>query len=265
MALQNWPVQGGEMKITRVDAFAVDAGWRPWLFVKIQTDEGITGYGECSDGNHPYGVMGSAKDFEKALLGRDPRQILGLGMDIWRIMRQAPGGIAQRAAAGIDCALWDIKAKALGVPVYSLLGGPTRDRVRLYWSHCGTSRASFGHIIGTPPIRTLADITAIGKAVLGRGFTALKTNVVIPGDPATVYFPGFFGNYASEEPGAVDLNLGPALSRHIEEYIGTWREAVGPEVGIALDLNSNFKTEGFVRICRTVEQFSPMWVELDVW
>jgi L-alanine-DL-glutamate epimerase-like enolase superfamily enzyme len=251
------------VKITRVEPLAVDAGWRPWLFVKIETDEGLTGYGECSDGNHPYGVTGSVRDFEKALVGRDPGRILSLDADVRRIARQAPGGVAARAAAGIDCALWDIKAKALGVPVCALLGGPTRDRIRLYWSHCGTSRARFGEIIGTPPIRSLADVAALGKEVVARGFTALKTNIVLPGDPAGLHMPGFFGNYAAEEPGAVDLNLTPALLRHVEAYVGTWRAAVGPDVEIALDLNSNFKTEGFVRLCRAVEQFDPMWVELD--
>ena len=94
--------------------------------------------------------------------------------------------------AGIELALWDIKAKALGVPVYELFGGPLRDRMRLYWSHCGTTRAR--HRQRARARRRCArydDITALGKEVVARGFTALKTNIVIPGDPATVYFPGF--------------------------------------------------------------------------
>jgi len=253
------------MKITRVEPLTVSAGWRPWLFVKVETDEGITGYGECSEGRNLNGVIGCLKDMEVAVVGRDPRAIELLNVDMYRVIRQSAGGIAQKAVAGIDAALWDIKAKALGVPVYELLGGPTRDKVRLYWSHCGTSRANFSHILGTPPIRSLADITALGKEVVRRGFTALKTNIVIPGDPAKVYMPGFVGNYALSDLGLVDLNASGALVSHIENLIGTFREAVGPDVDIALDLNFNFKTEGFLRIARALEPFRMMWVEIDTY
>ena len=78
--------------------------------------------------------------------------------------------------------LWDIKAKALGVPVYELVGGPTRTRQRVYWSHCGSSRAGNWEIIGVPPLRTWNDVTALGKEVVERGFTALKTNIIYPGE-----------------------------------------------------------------------------------
>ncbi|MHB9091529.1 MAG: mandelate racemase/muconate lactonizing enzyme family protein [Chloroflexota bacterium] len=253
------------MKITRIKPLVCDAGWRPWLFVKVETDEGLVGYGECSEGRNPRGVIGCVEDFESVLLGRDPRAIELLNADLYRVIRQSPGGIAQKAVAGIDEALWDIKAKALGVPVYELLGGPTRDSVRLYWSHCATSRARFPHILGTPPIRTLDDIRDLGKEVVQRGFTALKTNIVIPGDPARLYMPGFIGNYAGTELSLVDLNLDNALLSHIEAYIGTWREAVGPDVDIALDLNFNFKTDGFRRIAQALEPFRLMWVEIDTY
>ena len=76
------------------------------------------------------------------------------------------------------------------MPVYELFGGPLRDRVRLYWSHCGTTRArAWAHMLGTPPLKTYDDIAALGREVVARGFTALKTNIVIPGDPATVLLP----------------------------------------------------------------------------
>ena len=61
------------MKITNIDTYIVDAGWRPWTFVKVETDEGITGYGECSDGKAPQGVVGTIKDLAPVLLGKDPR------------------------------------------------------------------------------------------------------------------------------------------------------------------------------------------------
>ena len=248
------------MKITNIETFIVDAGWRPWIFVKVETDEGITGYGECSDGRNPNGVAGIIKDLTPLLIGRDPRAYEMRFWDMIRGSRQSPGGIAAKGIAGIECALVDIKAKALGVSVVELFGGPTRDDVRVYWSHCGSSRARNFELIGVPPLRTMDDIAALGREVVEKGFTALKTNIVIPGDPATVYFPGF-----SNGPGTTDGNVTPQLLRHIETLIGTFREAVGPDVGINLDLNFNFKPEACMRIAKVLEPFDMLWLEIDMY
>ena len=172
------------MKITNIETFIVDAGWRPWTFVKIETDEGVTAYGECSDGRSPRGVVGTIEDLKPLLIDKDPRAFEMRFWDMLRGTRQSPGGIAAKAIAGIDCALIDIKAKALGISVAELFGGPTREKVRVYWSHCGTSRARYPDILGTPPIRTMEDISNLGREVVERGFTALKTNIVMPGDPS---------------------------------------------------------------------------------
>jgi len=97
------------------------------------------------------------------LIGQDPRPVERLYWDMLRRMRQNSGGVSHKAMAGIELALWDIKAKALGVPVYELFGGPMRDRMRLYWSHCGTTRARMGQFLGTPPLKTYDDIAALGR------------------------------------------------------------------------------------------------------
>ena len=248
------------MKITNIETFIVDAGWRPWIFVKVETDEGITGYGECSDGRSPNGVAGTIKDLTPLLIGKDPRAYEMRFWDMIRGSRQSPGGIAAKAIAGIECALVDIKAKALGISVVELFGGPTRDEVRVYWSHCGTSRARHFELIGVPPLRTMDDIAALGREVVEKGFTALKTNIVTPGDPASVYFGGFGGG-----PGTTDGNVTSQLLRHIETLIGTFREAVGPDVGINLDLNFNFKPEACMRIAKVLEQFDMLWLEIDMY
>ncbi len=248
------------MKITRVETLHCDAGWRVWSFVKIQTDEGITGYGECSNPKASHAVAGCVRDLEGLLLRRDPRPVEKIYWDMYRQVRQNHGGIAAIAIAGIDSALWDIKAKALGVPVYTLFGGPTRKQVRLYWSHCGTSRARAADLIGVPPIRSMEDIRKLGEEVVNRGFTALKTNIVIPGDPATVHMQGFEGG-----PGTTDQVATPDLIRHIETLIGTFRDAVGSNVDINLDLNFNFKAESCVRIARAVEKFNLLWLEIDIY
>jgi galactonate dehydratase len=248
------------MKITQIDTFVVDGGWRPWQFVAVRTDAGLTGYGECSDGRNPYGVVGTVRDFEPILVGRDPRPVELLYWDMYRMARQSPGGIAAKAIAGIELGLWDLKAKVLGVPVYELFGGPLRERQPVYWSHCGTSRARHAAVIGVPPLRTIDDFFRLGEEVVRRGYRALKTNIVFPGDPASTYFPGFGGG-----PGTTDQNVTPELLRHIETQIGTLRRAVGPDVGVALDLNFNFKPEAARRIARALAPFDLMWLELDMY
>ena len=248
------------MKIAKVETLHCDGGWRPWTFVRVETDDGLVGWGECSVSRSPYGIAGAVRDMEDLLLGQDPRPVERLYWDMLRRTRQNLGGVTHKAIAGVELALWDIKAKALGVPVYELFGGPLRDRMRLYWSHCGTTRARLGDFLGTPPLRSYADITALGKEVVARGFTALKTNMVIPGEPATVYFPGFASGINTTDGAPTVEVLGA-----VERLIGTFRDAVGPDVGLCLDLNYNFRTEGVLRVAKLLEPFDMQWVEYDNW
>ena len=88
------------MKISGIETFVVDAGWRPWAFVKITTDEGVTGYGDCSDGRSPNGVVGTIEDLKPLLIGQDPRAFEMRFWDMIRGTRQSPGGIAAKAIAG---------------------------------------------------------------------------------------------------------------------------------------------------------------------
>ena len=112
------------MKIARVEVLHCDGGWRPWTFVRVETDGGLVGWGECSDNRSPYGIAGCVRDMAHLLIGQDPRPIERLYWDMLRHTRQNLGGVTHKAIAGIELALWDIKAKALGVPVYELFGGP---------------------------------------------------------------------------------------------------------------------------------------------
>lgn len=248
------------MKITNIESFIVDGGWRPWIFVKVETDEGVTGYGECSDGRNPNGIVGCIRDLTPLLINQDPRPYEMRFWDMIRGARQSPGGIIAKAIAGIECALIDIKAKALGISVVELFGGPTRENVRVYWSHCGSSRVNNYQLLGVRPLKTMNDISLLGREVISKGFTALKTNIIIPGNPASVYFPGF-----GSGPGTTDGNVSNGLLCHIEELIGTFRQAVGKDVDINLDLNFNFKPEACMRIAKVLEQFDLLWLEIDMY
>jgi L-alanine-DL-glutamate epimerase-like enolase superfamily enzyme len=248
------------MKITNIETFIVDAGWWPWIYVKVDTDAGVTGYGECSEPRSPHGVVGTIDDLKPVLVGKDPRSYEMRFWDMLRGTRQSPGGIAAKAIAGVELALLDLKAKALGISVVELFGGPTRDNVRLYWSHCGTYRARYPEILGTPPLRTMEDIAALGREVVQRGYTAFKTNMVIPGEPAYTYGGGFGGG-----PGTTDQVVTTAMLQHLEALIGTFRDAVGPEVDINLDLNFHVKPEGCMRIAKLLEPFNLLWLEIDMY
>jgi galactonate dehydratase len=248
------------VRIRRVEAIHCDAGWRPWTFVKVETEDGLVGWGECSDGRNPHGVAGCLRDYEAALVGQDARAIEARYWDMFSVARQNLGGVAHKAIAGVELALWDVKAKALGVPIYELLGGPLRERVRLYWSHCGTTRIRHAEELGLPPLRSMADVAELGREVVRKGYTALKTNILFPGSPGRVYSPGF-----ATGAGSTDGTISVEVLDQIERLIGTLREAVGREVGIALDLNYNARTEGALRIARLLEQFDVQWLEYDNW
>ena len=116
------------------------------------------------------------------------------------------------------------------------------------------------NLLGVPPLKSMDDIAALGREVVEKGFTALKTNVIFPGDTASVHFGGFGGG-----PGTTDGNVTSQVLRHIETLIGTFREAVGPDVSINLDLNFNFKPEACMRIAKVLEQFDMLWLEIDMY
>lgn len=244
------------MKITKVETFVVDAGWRAWTFVKVETDEGITGWGECSETRMPQGIVGAVADLSPHIIGQDPRAYEARFADMVRATRSSAGGISAKAMAGIEGALVDITARSLGISVAQLFGGPTRDRVRLYWSHCGTTRVRHHDLVGTPPLQSWNDVTTLAKEVVARGFTALKTNVIIPGKGTWV--SGFDGLMGPNDEWAPTW-----LIAHIEKLIGTIRDAVGSDFDINLDLNFHFKPEACMRIAKVLESFNLHWLEFD--
>ncbi len=146
------------MKITQLSTFAVPPRW---LFLKIETDEGISGWGEPVLEGRAQSVAAMVDELSDYLIGKDPRNI----EDLWTVMYRGGfyrgGGIHMSAIAGIDQALWDIKGKALSVPVSELLGGPVRDKIRVY-SWIGGDRP--------------ADTAEAARSAVGAGFTAVKMN-----------------------------------------------------------------------------------------
>jgi galactonate dehydratase len=250
------------MRIAKIEDLHCNAGWRDFSFLKITTDDGLVGWSEFMENFGAEGLSGVIERLGERLIGMDPRPVEKITAFLHGLTRQTPYGINQQAIAAIENALVDIKAKALGIPVYELLGGPVRDRLRLYWSHCGTWRVSFADRIkawtGFEPIRTLADVKRAGAEVAARGFKGLKTNIMLFDGPAPrIHMPGFNGE------GWPALNIDRSLVDAITAELDAFRSGAGPSVGLHLDLNFNFKTEGYIRLAQALEPFDLVWLEID--
>ena len=125
------------MKITAIRTFTTNAGERPRALVKVETDEGIHGWGECYNFG-PDLALGPTLDYIFELIkGEDPRRIEFIMLKLFQQMRFPPGAVGLSAMSGLDHALWDISGKAAGLPVYMLLGGAVRDRIQVYRSIAG--------------------------------------------------------------------------------------------------------------------------------
>ena len=149
---KNAPIPAKDnLKVTRLETFLVKPRW---MFLKVHTNAGIIGYGEPITEGRALTCREAVKEIEPYLIGKDPRRVAHHWQAIYRHAFYRGGPILTSALSGIDQALWDIKGKALGVPVYELLGGPTRDRVRVY-AHSGTPESM--------------------KRDMEKGFTAFKT------------------------------------------------------------------------------------------
>lgn len=250
------------MKIVKVETFQCDAGWRPWLFIKISTDEGIHGWSECTDSHgSPKGLLGVIDDLSELLIGEDPRATEKLYWKLFSRTRQSIGSIIQKAIGGIENALLDIKAKSLGIPVYELFGGPIRTHVPIYWSHCGTTRVRAWKMVGKEPIANLDDVKLFCEEIENSGYKVIKTNIAIFDETnPVIYMPGF-----AKSAGGPELNTSKILLKNIDKYIKTLRKNLSEDIEIILDLNFNFKTDGYIKVGKLLEPYELKWLELDTY
>lgn len=247
------------MKISNIEFLTCDAGWRPWLFIKITTDDGLVGWSECTDSHgSPQGMAGVVRDLSKILIGKDPLAHEKLYWEMYSATRQSPGGIIQKAIGGIENALLDIKGKYLHMPVYKLFGGPVREKIPVYWSHWGTTRARAAQYAGVDPITSMDDIPAFVAETKSRGFNCVKTNIILFNPAPRVYMPGF-----GKSEGGPELDISPPFIKNVVQYIQKIRDAGGNDFGIILDLNFNFKTDGYIQIARALESYNLLWIEID--
>jgi galactonate dehydratase len=213
------------VKITGIKPIMADGGHRIIVFVKVETDQpGLVGWGEATLEGKPRAVLGCIQDMEPMIVGQDPRRVEHCWQILYRSGFWRMGVIGLSAISGIDQALWDIKGKDLGVPVYELLGGRVRDKVRVY-THFGGA---------TPDEAAESALSKVAK-----GWTAVKTVPV----PIT---------------GILD---GPKVLKQGESLLRAVRAAVGDGVDVLLDLHGRLTPQMAIQYGKRFEPYNPFFLE----
>lgn len=248
------------MKITAITSLHGDFGWRVLSFLKIETDAGLVGWSEYYEGAGNKGLTGTIAALGEQLIGDDPTRVAALANRLAAKTLQAPGGLAQQAIAAITNACLDIAAKAKDCPVADLFGGRLRDSVQLYWSHGVSYRVRFAEHLQMKAPQTYDDIAKLAEEARTAGYSAFKTNIVLPQDGG-----GFIG--FSPTRGRVDafpaLTLSPQVEAAAHKQMTAIREGGGDELGLMLDINFFFRPEAAIRLARTLEPFNLAWLEVD--
>ena len=233
------------MKITAVKTAASD-GHCMHLWVKIETDAGITGLGECVHGGHQ--AIAIIHDLRAKLIGRDPFAIDAIFEELRRglVFEGGFAGALITALTGIEIALFDLKGKALGVPVYELLGGKFRDKIRVY-ADCEVT-----------PGMNFDEVNKVVDDVLERGFTALKIDLDI----------GAYGHHQSEVAHFVKDRFNHTAGEWEHDRMVKLAEmvttAAGKTVDVACDVHTRLDVTSAIRLARDLEQFHLMWLEEPV-
>ena len=248
------------MKIKSYETFKCDAGWRTFSFLKMVTDDGIVGWSEYNESFGSPGLAGVIDALMPSVIGQDPMALEPINAVLATRSTQSRGGVVRQAIAAIENALLDIKGKALGVPVYQLFGGKLRDRIPVYWSHCGSYRmrnADAGRRAGGAHLRRHDEGRRRGE---GQGLHARSRPTSRSRSTAAdhAYRPGFVVGR-----GFPERNWDAFIARSAAKTVEAFRKGCGPDVGIMLDTNFHFRTEGFRRIAEAVGPTGLTWLELD--
>jgi len=237
------------MKISDVKTAAIQGNFE-WILVRVYTDKGLVGLGECYWGA---GVETIVHRMKPTLLGEDPHNVDWLYQKMIRGMSGAgsTGGAAVAAISGIELALWDIKGQALGTPIYNLLGGRYRERIRVY--------ADCGH--GAQP--TPASWAEKARQVTAKGYTAIKFDIDNI-DPGSFCDPYHVGAKIGTRQGWLQGQQRPISNREMDlmvSLVGAAREAIGPYIDLAVDCHWNYNTRDVIQLARELAPFRLMWLE----
>lgn len=247
------------MKITALETLHADGGWRPLSFVKISTDDGVIGWSEYTEAVGNMGVTAAIERLGALLIGEDPTRVEWCVAKTVTKTMPVPSGIAAHARGAVANALLDVAAKAAGVSISAMFGGKVRDKVPVYWTHFCGPRINHPEAVSLPRLRSYADISELAARAKEEGYPAVKMNIFAhDGDGFTGWSPGHGvgDGFPALNPNKDMFN---ALERQIEAI------KAGADIGVMVDLNFNFKLEGFTQICRTLEKWDLVWAELDMY
>ncbi len=215
------------MKITRLETFVCHAYRTNWVFLKVHTDAGVHGVGEATLEYQELTVVAACHELERSLVGRNPFDVEAVWHDLYRDAYWRGGPVLMSALSAVDMALWDIKGKALGLPVWQLLGGRVRDRVPCY------ANGWFA------PAVQPDEFAAKAKEAVAMGFRGLKW------DPF----------------GSAYLTIGKAALTKSLQCVQAVVEAVGSEVDILIEGHGRFNIPTAVRIGQALGEYDVTWFE----
>jgi mannonate dehydratase len=213
------------MQITRIKTFVVGMPGHNVILVKIETDEDLFGIGEASLAGRDQGVLGVLRHFETLLVGRDPSRIEDIWQELYRNTFWRGGPILMSAISGIDIALWDLKGKRLNAPIYDLLGGKTRERVRVY-THIDAPNDDM--------------LCVLAHERVEQGYTALRI------------VPTLFDADPWDSRRSVRASV---------RTVARLREAVGEDIDLLVDVHHRFSPMENVHFGRAVEPYDLFFIE----
>lgn len=214
------------MKIAEVRTVVVGNPWKNWIFVVVETDEGLIGVGEATGGSETQPRVAAVEEIKHLVIGMDPRNV----HEIFHKLYLTAFIKVTQAMAGIEMACWDILGKSLGVPVHTLLGGKVRDNVRVYAN---------GWYSGE---RTPEGFAEKATEVVAKGYTALKF------DP--------FGD--------AHMQMSRKETQEAKALIGAVRDAVGDDVDILIEAHDRFSTFAAIEIGNWLKDYEVTWFETPV-
>ncbi|WP_125581042.1 mandelate racemase/muconate lactonizing enzyme family protein [Levilactobacillus cerevisiae] len=239
------------MKITSVDIFQVKwnqqyGAWHP-IVIRINTNDGISGFGESGIfyGDGEYGALGSLKDLSQLIIGQDPQNTEKIWQQFYQrtFWGKGSGTTFYAAVSAIDTALWDIKGKALDVPVYQLLGGQTRTEIPAY-----ASQLQFGWDPETRYLATPADYAAVAKKAVAEGYKTIKI------DPFMLDEHGHFGQKL------IGLQDYAQLQLPVDRLKAT-RDAVGPEINLIVECHAGLDVNSAKQFLPLIEPLNIFYLE----
>ena len=219
------------MKISEVTPLVMGTEWRNLTIVKVRTDEGLAGVGEVRMVNHTQALLGYLEHaIPNHVLGADPFDIEALVQRMWRTDFERAGATVMSGIAAIEIACWDIVGQATGQPVFKLMGGAVRDRIKAYANGWYTVE------------RTPAEFHDAARRVIAKGYRALKL------DP--------FGAGTSE--------LAPDEQRRAVALVEAVRDAIGPDNELLVEMHGRFTPATAIAVARELEPYRPSWIEEPV-